>query len=77
MTRLPTLKAKQIIKALKKLGFVEKRQSGSHIFFSHPDGRTTVVPRHPGKDICRGLTKKILKDIEIRQEEFIKILKGK
>lgn len=62
---------------LKKMDFEQKRQSGSHIFFYHPDGRTTVVPRHDGKDISRGLLSEILKDINRTPDEFLKLLRKK
>jgi len=52
---MPVLKAKDIIRVLKVLGFFEVRTKGSHIFFKHPDGRTTLVPRHGGENISRGL----------------------
>mgnify|MGYP001774637575 CR=1 FL=1 len=68
MTKLPALKAKDVIKVLNKLGFIEIRQKGSHKFFKHPDGRTTVVPYHPGEDIS---------DVDIKPEEFLKILRKK
>jgi len=71
MTQMPTVKPDRLIKFLKKLGFVNIRQVGSHIFFKHPDGRTTVVPFHKGKDIGRGLVRAILRDINMTQEEFM------
>ena len=49
--RLTPLSAFVIIKILKKLGFEPIRQKGSHVFFRHPDGRTTLVPRHDREDI--------------------------
>lgn len=73
-SRLPTLKARDIIRVLNLLGFYKSRQSGSHAFFNHPDGRTTTVPIHAGKDIDRGLFKAILNEIEITAEEFEKYL---
>lgn len=75
MSKLSILKARELIKILKKLGFERKRQSGSHIFFAHPDGRTTVVPRHNGKDISRGLLSEILDDIDLKREEFLRLLR--
>lgn len=63
MSKLPVLKFKDVDRFLLKLGFERKRQTGSHIFYSHSDGRTTVVPNHPGKDIGRGLLRKILSDV--------------
>lgn len=72
--RLPTLKAKALIRALRKLGFYEVRQKGSHLCFKHPDGRFTLVPCHSGEDIDRGLLRKILKEIEVSYEGFSKLL---
>ncbi|MDP3728071.1 MAG: type II toxin-antitoxin system HicA family toxin [bacterium] len=48
------------------------RQKGSHRFYRHHDGRTTVVPIHNNKDIKRGLLKGILNEIRITREEFYK-----
>ena len=70
MTQMPILKARKLIKILKKIGFEKIRQEGSHIFFKHPDGRTTVIPNHPGKDIGRGLLREILKDIKLTPKEL-------
>ena len=74
MTRLPTVKARKLLKVLRKLGFVKVRQEGSHAFFKHPDGRTTVVPIHRGKDIGRGLLREILKDVNCSPDEFRRLL---
>jgi len=73
---LPLLTAKQLAKALKKLGFQMIRQKGSHMFFEHPvDGRTTVIPNHPGEKIDRGLLSKIInRDLKIDRDEFLKVL---
>jgi predicted RNA binding protein YcfA (HicA-like mRNA interferase family) len=74
MSRLPLLTAKQLTKTLLKLGFVLKRQKGSHMFFEHSDGRTTVIPNHGREQIDRGLLNKIIKqDIQISIEEFLKM----
>ena len=72
MSRLLPLKSTEIIRILSRLGFERIRQKGSHIFFRHPDGRTTVVPMHKGEDVGRGLLRKILQDIELSWEEFEK-----
>jgi len=68
------LKPQRLIKILNKLGFNKIRQEGSHIFFKHPDGRTTVVPFHKGKDIGRGLMRSILNDVKLTPKEFQKLL---
>lgn len=74
MTHLPSLKARDVMQVLYKLGFVDKRQKGSHIFFEHPDGRTTLVPKHGGEDIGRGLLRRILREIKLLPEEFLDLL---
>jgi predicted RNA binding protein YcfA (HicA-like mRNA interferase family) len=73
MTKLPLLTAKEMARVLKKLGFELLRQEGSHMFFEHPDGRTTVIPNHGGEEIDRGLLNKIVKhDLGMEREEFMK-----
>lgn len=75
MAKLPLINAIQLSKILKELGFKFIRQKGSHMFFKHPDGRTTVIPLHSGDKIGPGLLGKILKhDIQISREEFEKLI---
>jgi predicted RNA binding protein YcfA (HicA-like mRNA interferase family) len=75
MSKLPSLTARQIFKALERLGFTKVRQEGSHAFFRHPDGRTTVIPVHPGETIDRGLLNKIIKkDLGVDREDFLQHL---
>ena len=69
--RLIPLSPAVVIKILKRLGFEPIRQKGSHIFFHHPDGRSTIVAYHKGEDISRGLVHKILSDAEMDWETFI------
>jgi len=72
--KLKPLPSKKVIHILEQLGFEKIRQRGSHIFFRHPDGRTTIVPIHKGEDIGRGLLQDIIKDTKITKEEFLKYL---
>ncbi len=75
MGKLPQLTAVEFIKILSKIGFKIIRQEGSHIFLRNNNGRTTVIPNHPGRKLDRGLLNKILKkDIQISREEFMKLL---
>lgn len=73
--KLPLLSAQELIRILKKMGFEQIRQKGSHVYLKHADGRATVVPVHSGVDIGRGLLKRILNEIELDREEFFKHLK--
>lgn len=70
MPRLPRLRGREVIAALRRAGFEVLRVRGSHHFLQHPDGRRTVVPVHGGEIIGPGLMKKILNDAEMEVEEF-------
>lgn len=76
MTRLARLSGEKVIRALRRAGFSELRQRGSHVILQHSDGRTTVVPVHKRETIGPGLLRKILRDIELTPEEFENLLKG-
>ena len=75
MPRLPVLKATDLKRALEKAGFQVIRQRGSHVRMKHPDGRVVTVPVHPGRDIGRGLLRKVIRDAELMRDEFIALLK--
>ncbi|MGY4706871.1 type II toxin-antitoxin system HicA family toxin [Candidatus Bipolaricaulota sp. J31] len=63
-------------KLLFRLGFERVRQKGSHVFYRHPDGRTTTIPHHPGRDLARPLIREILREIELTPEQFREELKN-
>ncbi len=70
MSRLRIIDARKMEKLLFNLGFERVRQKGSHIFYRHPDGRTTSVPHHRGRDLARPLIKEILREIELSSDEY-------
>lgn len=73
MTRMPQVTARDLLRFLKSQGFVEERQSGSHLTLRHPDRRTTVtVPVHAGVDLGRGLAVRILKDAGFSVDEYLR-----
>ena len=75
MPRAPRVSAQKLIHVLKKLGFSEHVERGtSHLIFSHPDGRRTLVSRHGGKDIKKGTLAGILRDLKISSNEFRRLL---
>ena len=73
--KIPIVKVKILEKLLFHLGFEKKRQSGSHAFYRHPDGRYTTLPHHGNKDLGRSLIRQILREIEISPEEFVRLIK--
>ena len=75
MSRLRIIDARIMEKLLFKLGFERVRQKGSHVFYRHPDGRTTSVPHHRGRDLARPLIKEILREIELNSDEYEEYLR--
>jgi len=71
MSRLKILTSVQMCKMIENLGFVCIRQKGSHRFYRHSDGRTTVIPIH-AQDLDRSLIRKILKDVELSLDAYNK-----
>ena len=69
MPKLVPISPHRLVKILLRLGFTQRDAEGSHVFFRHIDGRTTVVPIH-GRDIGKGLLRKILHDIRLSVEEY-------
>jgi predicted RNA binding protein YcfA (HicA-like mRNA interferase family) len=70
MSKIPSVTGREVITALKKIGFEVIRIRGSHHFLRHPDDRCTVVPVHSGETIGIGLLNQILKDCQLDREEF-------
>lgn len=61
--------AKEVLRKLKRAGFEERRQSGSHLVLRHEDGRQTYLPMHTG-DVPTGTFRSILKQAGLNEEEF-------
>ncbi len=48
--RLRSLTARELVRTLKRDGFVLERQSGSHRLYRHPDSRQVTISYHrPGE----------------------------
>ena len=69
MPKLVPITPKKLIKIVLKLGFTERDAEGSHRFFQHKDGRTTVIPFH-NRELSKGLLRKILNDIQLTLEQY-------
>ena len=70
--KMPRLTAKELVAALKRLGFYEHHQKGGHLILKHPskDCRVTV-PIHTGKILKIGTLKSILEQAEISIEDIL------
>ena len=72
--RLPIFKPREVVKILKKIGFVEARQTGSHLILVNKTIKKIIpIPIH-SKDIKRGLFLSIIKQADLTIDEFIKLL---
>ena len=71
MSTTPTLKPRDVIARLERLGFTEVRHKGSHKRFRHTDGRGATVPIHGGEDIRPPLLRHICREIGMTVREFI------
>ncbi|KKP87881.1 MAG: hypothetical protein UR93_C0029G0007 [Berkelbacteria bacterium GW2011_GWA2_35_9] len=66
MPKLPQFKPKELVAILKKSGFVEKQQTGSHLIMFNPELRKIIpVPMH-NKPIGKGLLHSIIKQAGIK-----------
>lgn len=73
--KLPVLSGRDVIKVLKKIGFVEKRQKGSHIILAketYERVRAVVVPNH--REIDKGTLLEIIRQAGLKREDFLKLI---
>jgi len=72
-SKYPVLKDSEIVKNLKKLGFVFKSQNGSHAKYvkvlNGIQKRTAIVPMNG--DVPRGTLQSILEQADLSLEEFM------
>ena len=70
---MASFKAKEIVKILKKLGYIEKRQTGSHLMMFNPELKRIIpVPMH-AKELKKGLVRAIIKEADSTEKEFLRL----
>jgi predicted RNA binding protein YcfA (HicA-like mRNA interferase family) len=75
MPRLPSVKPRQVVRALERVGFEIDHQTGSHVVMRRAsDGARILVPWHT-RGLGRGLTLRIVKSAGLTREEFVELLK--
>ena len=75
MPKLPVISGKELIAALKKAGFVEVRQKGSHVSlqkFTSGKYYRTVVPLH--HELSKGILIDILHQTGLSRDDLLKLL---
>jgi predicted RNA binding protein YcfA (HicA-like mRNA interferase family) len=75
MSSLPSLKPADVIRKLRKAGFVfDRHAKGSHEIWYNPNThRRTVVPNHPGKDTPKGTLRAIIQQGGLSVNEFVNL----
>ena len=72
MSHFPSLKPKEVVQIIQKIGFEFDRQKGSHaVYYRQNDKRRVVVPMHL-KDLKPGTLRGIIYDTGLSFEEFLK-----
>jgi predicted RNA binding protein YcfA (HicA-like mRNA interferase family) len=73
MMKLPSLTVREVIRKLRKAGFVFDRQAkGSHeIWYNPKTRRRTTVPNHPGATIPKGTLRAIITQSGLTIDEFL------
>ncbi len=75
MTRLPRITAEDLLRALRRSGWVEVRQRGSHLRLRHPtQPRLITVPVHQGEIVKPGTLAGILEQAGLSVEELRRLL---
>ena len=67
MPKFPRVSGKSVIRALERMGFIVKRQKGSHVVL-RKSNFGCVVPIH--KELASGTLRSILKQAKISLEEL-------
>jgi predicted RNA binding protein YcfA (HicA-like mRNA interferase family) len=75
--KLPILSAKEIIKVVKKEGFMVIRQKGSHIsLYKKSNDKTYLVVVPDKKEVKRGTLLSILKQAGLSRDKFLELVKN-
>ena len=70
---MPSFKARELVRILEKLGYIQKRQTGSHLIMYHAKQKKIIpVPMH-ANELKKGLVRGIIKQAESSEEEFLKL----
>ncbi|MBI3880387.1 MAG: type II toxin-antitoxin system HicA family toxin [Verrucomicrobia bacterium] len=68
--RFPVCNAKEVVRVLRKQGFLLVGQSGSHQKWRHANGRQVIVAMHGSKPIPIGTLKSIIEGSGLAADDF-------
>ena len=71
MSRLTPLRAEEIIRRLRKLGFEGPVGGGRHVRMVHHQTRRIIpIPMHRGRDVGVGLVRRIIREAGATPQEW-------
>jgi predicted RNA binding protein YcfA (HicA-like mRNA interferase family) len=74
MSRLPTLRPKEVLAALQRAGFDVVRIRGSHYQLLNPVTKRRVTVPHHSHDLSKSTLSSILNQADQSIEDFLKLL---
>jgi len=73
--RLRQVTCDDLVRALKRAGFEERRQRGSHLhMWRSADNARVTIPVHPGRTVPTGTLRAILRDAGLSMDELADLL---
>ncbi len=74
MSGLPRVSGREVVRALRKAGYEQDRQRGSHIVLRQivEPHRRVVVPDH--REVARGTLRAIIRQVGLSVDEFKRLL---
>ena len=69
---LPVVSGAQVVAALRKGGFEQASQRGSHVKLRAEDGRVVIVPVH--RELAIGTLRSVIRQSGLSVEEFLGLL---
>ena len=74
MSKLQPLKPEEVIRKLRKLGFIGPITGRKHLRMVHPERKKVVpIPMHKGKDVSIGLIREIINEVGISRDEWLQL----
>ncbi len=74
MSELPRISGREVVQALKKIGYEQDRQRGSHMILRQTESphRRLTVPDH--KEVAKGTLRAIIREAGLTVAEFRNLL---
>jgi predicted RNA binding protein YcfA (HicA-like mRNA interferase family) len=75
VTKLPAISGDEAIKAFRRVGWIPRRQVGSHVMLDKEgEAATLSVPRH--RELGPGILRRLIRDAGLTVEGFAGLLRG-